>query len=174
MKKLVFTFMLFCFASLYNQPSAHASPILTQDILLEEVDGTFSQIGSVSINVADSFEWAAPTYETFDFLSIDLFGFQFMQSDDDFFFAQFDIDNLMAGLEFLTFDLFDQSGTLAFDGIYEGGFGFGFGSIFTTDGEILGAFNFTLGEARVAVPAPATLGLMLFALFGLMMRRRAV
>lgn len=173
MKKLLLAVLLLGFAALFTAPSTQASPILSQDILFVEMDGTFAKIGSVSVNVADSFEFAAPTYESFEFLSFDLFGFEFIQSFDDLFYAWFDIDNLMAGFEFLTFELRDQSGELAFDGLFDSGFGDGFGSIFTTDERAIGAFDFILGDVSVTVPAPATLSLMLLALFGLMLRRRA-
>jgi hypothetical protein len=173
MKKLVLTLMLFCFASLYSQPSVHASPILTQDIIVED-DGAFFNIGSVSVNVADSFELVDPTFTVESWLSFDLFGFQFMQGLDDLFVADFDINNLMAGFEFLSFDVLDVDTGWAFQGFFS--FGLGFIDVFSAPNETLIAFfdNAFLGDARVAVPAPATFSLMLLALFGLMLRRRAV
>ncbi|MDP4536412.1 PEP-CTERM sorting domain-containing protein [Alkalimonas collagenimarina] len=173
MKKIVFTLMLFCFASLYSQPSAHAAPILTQDIIVED-DGMFFLAGSVSVNVADSFELFDSVFSADSWLSFDLFGFQFEQGMDDLFVADFDIDNLMAGFEFLQFDVLDLDSGWAFQGIFS--FGSGFIDVFSAPNETLVAFfeNAFLGEVSVAVPAPATISLMLLALFGLMLRQRAI
>ncbi|MEN3158092.1 PEP-CTERM sorting domain-containing protein [Alkalimonas sp. NCh-2] len=174
MKKLLLAVLLFGFASLFSQPSAYASPILSQDILLNN-NGTIQSIGFVSVNVADSFDWGAPTYASDSWLELELFGFQFMQSFGDTFEALFDINNLVAGFEFLQFDVLDPVTGFAFQGFFDTDFGFGFLDVFSAPDESLIAFFDTvfLGNTSVAVPVPATFGLMLLALFGLALRRRA-
>ncbi|MEE2022940.1 PEP-CTERM sorting domain-containing protein [Alkalimonas mucilaginosa] len=174
MKKLLLAVLLFGFASLFSQPSAYATPILSQDILLNN-NGTIQSIGFVSVNVADSFEWGAPTYAADSWLELELFGFQFMQSFGDTFEALFDINNLVAGFEFLQFDVLDPVSGFAFQGIFDTVLGFGFLDVFSVpDESLIAAFDTVfLGNTSVAVPVPATFGLMLLALFGLALRRRA-
>lgn len=178
MKKFLLGALLICVVSLFNQPSASASPILSQDILIEQ-NGVLTSIGSVSVNVADAEDFD-PIFIANSWLQLDLFGYQFEYGmvDFDAFEAQFDITNLMAGFEFLSFDVEDLTTGWAFLGFFDFAGSNGpvtYIDVFSVPNEsfIAGFFGASLGDVSVAVPAPTTFGLMLMAMFGLMMRRQA-
>jgi hypothetical protein len=160
LKSILFAAATVVLSSFALPQVAQATPIITQEFLFD--DGSSFGVLSVDINNIDEFgnvlQW-----EVFE-----LFG---MAMGESFFFiAEFDPADLFAGFSFFSFDVNDASGSFAFQGFWDTGFGLL--DIYTTDGEFVDAGNFVLGEASVNVPAPGTVFLLLAGMGGLLLRRR--
>ncbi|SEA57047.1 PEP-CTERM sorting domain-containing protein [Alkalimonas amylolytica] len=164
MKKLLLAVLVLGFVALFTAPSTQATPILSQDLLLIDNNGIFQTIGSISVKVSESENFGDFNIST-SWFAFELFGVQLIQDlDFDFFEVAFNPLNLFEGFQFLSFQVEDINTGDFFVGFFESGFGF----FEDANGDF---FDMTLGN--VTVPAPATLALMLLALFGLMLRRRA-
>lgn len=170
MKKLFSAVLFFCFTTFFVQPSAHAALILSQDYYAYDNDNMLQLIGTVSVNVDESEELAAPDYFSFNWFTLEFFGISFTQAQDDLFYALFEIDNLAAGFSFLQFEILDVASNTNFQFIYDGILAVGIFDIFQNGDGF--AFEAIAGDARVTVPAPATVFLMLSCLVGLGLTRR--
>lgn len=171
MKKLFSAVLFFCFTTFFVQPSAHAALILSQDYYAYNNSSSLMElIGTVSVNIDESEELAAPDYFTFNWFTLEFFGISFTQAQDDIFYALFEIDNLAAGFSFLQFEILDVASNTNLQFIYDGNLGDGLFDIFQNGDGF--AFEATAGDVRVTVPAPATVFLMLSCLVGLGLTRR--
>ena len=162
--------MFFCFTTFFVQPSAHAALILSQDYYAYDNDNLLQLIGTVSVNVDESEEWAAPDYFNLNWLTLDFFGVSFIQTSEDNFIAEFSIDNLAAGFSFLSFEVLDVFSNSYLQLFYDANLSYGFADIFQYGDGF--AFEAIAGDVRVTVPAPATVFLMLTCLVGLGLSRR--
>lgn len=160
LKSILFAVATVVLSSFALPQTAQATPIITQDFLFE--DGTVFGTLSVDINDIDEFgnvlEW-----EMFELLG-------FTITDNFLFVAEFDPADLFAGFSFLSFDVTDAAGLLAFQGFWDTDFGYM--DVFTTEGDFIGDTNFVLGAASVNVPEPGTMFLLLASVGGLLLRRR--
>ncbi|MCC5826502.1 PEP-CTERM sorting domain-containing protein [Alkalimonas sp.] len=163
MKKLLLAVLVLGFVALFTAPSTQATPILSQDLLIDN-NGIFQTIGSISVKVSESVNNNDFNIST-SWFAFELMGIQLIQDlDFDFFLANFNPQNLFEGFQFLSFQIEDINTGDFFEGFFDTGFGY----FIDANGDF---FDMTLGN--VTVPTPATLGLLLLALFGLMLRRRA-
>jgi len=170
MKKLFSAVLFFCLTTFFVQPSAHAALILSQDYYAYDNDNLLQLIGTVSVNVDESEEWVAPDYFSLNWLTLEFFGVSFTQTLEDSFRADFTLDNLSAGFSFLSFEVLDVFSNSYIQFYYDADLSFGFADIFQNGDGF--AFEAIAGDARVTVPAPATVFLMLTCLVGLGLSRR--
>jgi hypothetical protein len=160
-KSIFFTLALLVASAIVIPQTAQAGLIITQQFQLE--DGT--SFGMLSIDIDDINE--------FGFVSnwhlFELFGITITESN--LFFAQYNPLDLLAGLQFLSFDVSDINNLFAYQGLLESGLGF-FDIFSTIGGEPVDFFEFRMGA--VSVSEPASWLLFLTAGFGLLLRRRLV
>ncbi|MDD4863118.1 MAG: VPLPA-CTERM sorting domain-containing protein [Alishewanella agri] len=166
MKKFLSALMLLAGSFVLVQPTAHASLIMSQDIF--EVDGTNKAlIGSISINVLEASEFDDDKFELLTWFQLTLFGTSFVQQMEDTFFAEFSMSNLQQGLSFLYFEIADE-----FNNFYQLTYVDDFGAMEIATGDELRFLDISLGNARVQVPVPATLALLLLGVIALATTRR--
>ncbi|HEY9043761.1 MAG TPA: PEP-CTERM sorting domain-containing protein [Rheinheimera sp.] len=160
LKSILFAVATVVLSSFALPQTAQATPIITQDFLLE--DGTVFGTLSVDINNIDELgnvlEW-----EVFE-----LFGLAIGESFE--FVAMFDPADLFTGFSYLYFDVNEVSGTYAFQGFWDTDFGLL--DIYTPDGQFIDQGLFVLSAASVNVPEPGTMFLLLASVGGLLLRRR--
>lgn len=167
MKKFFSALLLLAGSFVLFQPSAHASLILSQDIY--EVEGSNQAlIGSVSINVLEAFEFDVDKFEVRAWFELTLFGTSFVQQMSDLFYAEFSMSNLQQGLSFLQFEVLDNLNSIGYQLLFVDGIGY----MDISAGSQLGFIEISLGNARLPVPAPATLALLLLGMIGLAKTRR--
>lgn len=162
-KSVFLTLALLVAGAVAMPQSAQAGLIITQQFELE--DGTNIGVLSIDLDDIDEFGFAS------DWHLFELFG---LSMGESFLFeALYDPTDLLAGLNFLSFDVNDIAGSFALDGFFDINFGEGFFSVFSTEGEFIDAGIFVLGPARITnVPEPASCLLFLTAATGLLLRRR--
>lgn len=171
MKKLFSAALFFCLTTFFVQPSAHAALILSQDYYAYDNDNMLQLIGTVSVNVDESEELAAPDYFSLNWFKLEFFGISFTQVPEDSFYALFALDSLATGFSFLSFEVVDLFSNTSFQFFYDENFAGGFIDISFDNGNIIG-FDVFAGDTRLTVPAPATAFLMLTCLAGLCLTRR--
>uniref|UniRef100_A0A486XQT1 PEP-CTERM protein-sorting domain-containing protein n=1 Tax=Rheinheimera sp. BAL341 TaxID=1708203 RepID=A0A486XQT1_9GAMM len=159
LKSILFAIAITALTAFTPVQNVQAGPILTQELL--DLDG--NSFGVLTVDLASADEFGDIT----GWLNFELFGYSPLVNV--FFIASFDVDDIYAGLTFISFDVSDLDDIFAFQGFFEGGFGFL--DVFTTDAQYIGATEFTLSNARL-VSAPGTLLLILAAAGGLLLRRR--
>ena len=185
LNKLVLSTLLSISLALSFTGTANAT-LISQDILFQQlvdVDdsglGIYAEavtIGHLSVNLdtldvdEDGFGYLSNTWETFSFYNTDVDTF-----DPEFhtFEAVIDTNNLMAGIEFLIFEV-DVLGAFAFIGNIdafdiESSVGYSLHNLVT--GDFMEAGSLSFGDATI-VPTPATLVLFLTAIAGLVVRRK--
>ena len=168
MKKFFSALLLLAGSFVLFQPTAHASLILSQDIY--EVEGSSKAlIGSVSINVLEAFEFDVDKFEVQAWFELTLFGTSFVQQMSDLFYAEFSMSNLKQGLSFLQFEDLDDFNNISYQLYFADDFGY----MDISAGSQLGFIEISLGNARLPVPAPATLALLLLGMIGLAKTRRS-
>jgi len=167
MKKFFSALLLLAGSFVLFQPTAHASLILSQDIY--EVEGSNKAlVGSVSINVLEAFEFDVDKFEVGAWFELTLFGTSFVQQMSDLFYAEFSMSNLQQGLSFLQFEVLDNLNSIGYQLLFVDGIGY----MDISAGSQLGFIEISLGNARLPVPAPATLALLLLGMIGLAKTRR--
>jgi hypothetical protein len=141
--------------------------LITQDIISDTAGGI---IGSITIDTVNVDEFDTVN----DWVSFDFFGYELAQPAFVFF-AEIDIMDFSAGIQFLQFDANDICANCewAYSGVVEAGLDNGTVSVFdaTTDDIIFFYEDVRFGDATV-VPTPATLVLFLTAIAGLAVRRK--
>lgn len=168
MKKFFSALLLLAGSFILFQPTAHASLILSQDIY--EVEGSSKAlIGSVSINVLEAFEFDVDKFEVQAWFELTLFGTSFVQQMSDLFYAEFSMSNLKQGLSFLTLEVLDNLNNIGYQLLFIDGIGY----MDISAGSQSGFIEISLGNARLPVPAPATLALLLLGMIGLAKTRRS-
>lgn len=178
MKKFFSALLLLAGSFVLFQPTAHASLILSQDIYEVDIDNDIKTlIGSFSINIADSEQLFDSEFQILNWFKLTLFGTSFEQNADlgDYFAAQFLIDDLAKGVFFLSFDVLNPINNSAYSLFYDVLVGeTGALTIFSLDqGQEPRFLSVSLGDARIQVPAPATLALLLLGMIGLAKTRRS-
>ncbi|MCJ8296562.1 MAG: PEP-CTERM sorting domain-containing protein [Colwellia sp.] len=163
----------------FSFAGAANATLINQDI----IDGDGANIGSISINIDDlddfggAFKWEEFNILGFDMLAPDAIDNEFGEQ----FIAEFDLNDIYAGIFNIAFDLVDVFGLYQWGGA----------TFIDVDGTVdsygitvnqLGAQNpplvayissFSFGEVTV-VPTPATLVLFLTAVAGLVVRRKTL
>ncbi|MFN3710167.1 MAG: PEP-CTERM sorting domain-containing protein [Alishewanella aestuarii] len=168
MKKFFSALLLLAGSFVLFQPTAHASLILSQDIY--EVEGSSKAlIGSVSINVLEAFEFDVDKFEVQAWFELTLFGTSFVQQMSDLFYAEFSMSNLKQGLSFLTLEVLDNLNNIGYQLLFIDGIGY----MDISAGSQSSFIEISLGNARLPVPAPATLALLLLGMIGLAKTRRS-
>jgi len=168
MKKFFSALLLLAGSFVLFQPTAHASLILSQDIY--EVEGSSKAlIGSVSINVLEAFEFDVDKFEVQAWFELTLFGTSFVQQMSDLFYAEFSMSNLKQGLSFITLEVLDNLNNIGYQLLFIDGIGY----MDISAGSQSGFIEISLGNARLPVPAPATLALLLLGMIGLAKTRRS-
>ena len=153
--------------------SAIAGPILTQEFVAEDNAGNVFTVGSISFDVSKLDEFFPGNGELLEWQSFTLFG---LEVDPSFFYVSlaFNPNDIFAGLEFFSFDVSDVSLSYAFQGFYDL-FDQGLSPLLAvTDfatGDYIEFSGFMPGRTSV-VSAPASAGLFVMALAGLLFRRR--
>ena len=168
MKKFFSALLLLAGSFVLFQPTAHASLILSQDIY--EVEGSSKAlIGSVSINVLEAFEFDVDKFEVQAWFELTLFGTSFVQQMSDLFYAEFSMSNLKQGLSFLTLEVLGNLNNIGYQLLFIDGIGY----MDISAGSQSSFIEISLGNARLPVPAPATLALLLLGMIGLAKTRRS-
>ncbi|KKO49620.1 hypothetical protein VT06_05325 [Arsukibacterium sp. MJ3] len=162
-KSVFFTLALLVSSALVLPQTAQAGLIITQQFQLE--DGTI--FGRLSIDIDDIDEFGfVENWQLFE-----LFGTT--MTENYLFSAQYNPLNLLAGLEFLSFDVSGIDNIFAYQGFWDKALNLGFFDIFSPrGGDPVDFFNIRLGA--VSVSEPASWLLFLTAGFGLLLRRRLV
>lgn len=172
MKKFISALLLLVASVVLFQPTAHALPILSQDIFAIE-DNNKTLIGSFSLNVIDSQPWFDNQFLSENWVTLTLFGTSYSKQLNDYFAAQFFIDNLAKGVFYLSFTVFNDITEVDYDLFYDMDIAEqGYMTIFSA-GSFERDFAVVLGDARVQVPAPTTLAMLIFGVCGLLFSRRA-
>lgn len=149
--------------------------LITQDII-SDADGV---IGSITINTVPSEATGGGFSSVSAFESFDLFGIDLANADNalgEQFFAEYNTMDLLAGIEFMQFDLSDLlTGTFAFSGLFSAGFNDGQVDAFEIDpaGFALFLDDISFGQASV-VPEPSMFLLLIAGLMTIAVRRRKV
>jgi len=157
--------------------STASATLITQDIWLDSFTTDaidYEYIGYISIDTENAFTYEVEDTSTGEvstlgsvsaWVDFDLFGF---------FEAVFDVNNLGAGIEFLEFDVTENTYNFyAFSGFIDTFTPPGFVDIFDPTGGLYDFGELAFGEARLtAVPAPTSLLLFLGAVIGLTTRRK--
>jgi len=182
--------------------STASATLITQDIWLDSFTTDaidYEYIGYISIDTENAFTYEVEDTSTGEvstlgsvsaWVDFDLFGFNFWtEAESDaaldpadtssfplfgFFEAVFDVNNLGAGIEFLEFDVTENTYNFyAFSGFIDTFTPPGFVDIFDPTGGLYDFGELAFGEARLtAVPAPTSLLLFLGAVIGLTTRRK--
>ncbi|WP_426358404.1 PEP-CTERM sorting domain-containing protein [Pseudocolwellia sp. HL-MZ19] len=165
--------------SLFTIGSANAN-LITQDILFDDLSSTdvlFETIGSITVDTQDGDgDGYINTWVNFE-----LFGFDMITETDaagnfslfGLFEAFVDLTNVSAGIEFLTFDVTeDSSSFFNFQGLADTAFtGGNFIDVFDSSGNVFIFGELALGQASV-VPEPSMFLLFFTGLFFLVAKRR--
>lgn len=162
LKSILFAVATVVLSSFALPQTAHATPIITQDFLLE--DGTV--FGTLSVDISDIDEYGnVLDWEVFQF-----FGYDIAESFE--FLAFFNPEDLFAGFSYLFFDGNDVDG-FAVQVFYDLDISdLGIIDFRTPQGQPAGSANFVLSAASVNVPEPGTMFLLLASVGGLLLRRR--
>jgi len=151
--------------------------LITQDII-SDADGV---IGSITINTVPSEDEGFGFKSVLVFESFTLFGYDLVNADPsanefgDLFFAEYDSFDLLAGIQFLQFDLNDNFAapfTWAYSGILIAGVGGEVDAFNITPASFVGFLgDISFGQASV-VPEPSMFLLLVAGLMSIAVRRR--
>lgn len=165
--------------SLFTMVSANAN-IITQDILFDDLQTTdvyFETIGSITVDTNESDSFGSIT----SWVEFELFGFDMITETEAagnfLFFGLFeafvDLNNITAGIEFLTFDVTESAFSFYnFQGVVDTAFGGNyFIDVFDLGGGLYVFGDLALGEANVVSEPPMFL-LFFTAIFMMIAKRR--
>jgi len=179
LKNLLKSTLLTLSLSLFAMGSANAN-FVTQDILFDDGNTTevvLERIGTITIETTDADEFGLIS----SWVNFELFGFDMITEDEangDFslfglFEALVDVNNLKAGIEFISFDVTEsQDNFFNFQGLVDTASGSSFFvDAFDFSGGLYAFGDLSLGEASV-VPEPSVFLLFLTGLIFMVAKRR--
>jgi len=177
MLKKLLSKTLFVLAIAATAFSANAA-LITQDIISDS-EGV---IGSITINTVPSEDVGGGFNSVLSFESFTLFDIDIANADPmnnalgDLFYAEYDSFDLLAGIDFLQFDLIDNIiGIFAFSGLVSSFSNNGTVDAFEIDPAGLAVFldDLSFGQASV-IPEPSMFLLLIAGLVSIAVRRRRI